>query len=193
MAKVSFTNLKLKINNTLTEVKFNDAVIEVKQYLPIEDKIDLIQIAMQNAEENGIYNDLKLDMYFHLYIIYMYTNISFTEKQKEDEYKLFDILESNGLINAVIARIPEDEYNQLFKYIEIAKHDMLTYKNTAGAVLQTVIQDLPRNAAAAAEIVNSFDPEKYQSVQDMIQMARATGMNNDVAALPANAVEMPTE
>ncbi len=193
MAKVSFTNLKLKINSEVKEIKYNDIAIEVKQYLPIEDKIDLIQIAMQNAEENGIYNDLKLDMYFHLYMVYMYTNISFTEKQKEDEYKLFDILESNGLIDAVIARIPEDEYNQLFRYIEIAKHDMLTYKNTAGAVLQTVIQDLPKNAAAAAEIVNSFDPEKYQSVQDMIQMARATGMNNDVAALPANAVEMPTE
>ena len=34
---------------------------------------------------------------------------------------------------------------------------MLTYRNTAGAVLQSVINDLPRNAQAAAEIVESFD------------------------------------
>lgn len=193
MAKVSFTNLKLKINSEVKEIKYNDVAIEVKQYLPIEEKIDLIQIALQNAEENGIYNDIKLDMYFHLYLVYLYTNLNFTDKQKEDEYKLFDILESNGLIDTVIGAIPENEYDRLLRYIEVFKHDILTYKNTAGAVLQTVIQDLPKNAAAAAEIVNSFDPEKYQSVQDMIAMARETGMNNDVAALPVNAVELPVE
>jgi hypothetical protein len=190
MAKVSFTNLKLKINSEVKEIKYNDVAIEIKQYLPIEEKIDLIQIALQNAEENGIYNDIRLDMYFHLYLVYLYTNLNFTDKQKEDEYKLFDILESNGLIDAVIGAIPESEYDRLLRYIEVFKHDILTYKNTAGAVLQTVIQDLPKNAAAAAEIVNSFDPEKYQSVQDMIAMANQTGMNNSI---PVNAIEMPVE
>lgn len=181
MSKVSFSSLKLKIESSIVPIIINNTEIEVKQYLPIEDKIDLVQIALQNAEENGIYNDLKLDMYFTLYLIYMYTNINFTEKQKEDEYKLYDILESNGVIDAVIAAIPETEYDNLVRYIEVMKHDILTYKNTAGAVLQTVIQDLPKNAAAAAEIVNSFDAEKYQSVQDMVALARETGMNNTVA------------
>ena len=35
-------------------------------------------MAIQNAEENGVLNDLLLDMYFRLYTVYMYTDIEFT-------------------------------------------------------------------------------------------------------------------
>jgi len=46
-------------------------------------------------------------------------------------------------------------------------------------VLQTIVQDLPKNAAAAAEIVNSWTPEQFDQVKRLAQMANATGMNND--------------
>ena len=90
MAKVSYANLKLKIDTSVETFDFQGQTIEVLQYLPIEDKYDLVMVALQNAEENGIYNPVKLDMYFHLYIMYMYTNLSFTEKQKFNEQKLYD-------------------------------------------------------------------------------------------------------
>lgn len=179
--KVSYAGLKLKVNTDVNTFQFgeNKAVIEVLKYLPIEDKNDLIHITLQNAEENGIYNDVLVEMYFNLYIVYFYTNLNFTDKQKEDPAKLYDQMESNGLITQVIAHMDEDEYANLLTYLETIRDEMLTYKNTAGAVLQTIVQDLPRNAAAAAEIVNSWDPSKFQEVQRMIQMANATGMNND--------------
>ena len=34
MAKVSFTNLKLKMNKEIKEISFNNTKIEVLQYLP---------------------------------------------------------------------------------------------------------------------------------------------------------------
>ncbi|WP_291627863.1 hypothetical protein [Clostridium sp.] len=37
-------------------------------------------------------------MFLELGIIEYYTNISFTEKQKEDVVKLYDILQSNDII-----------------------------------------------------------------------------------------------
>jgi len=118
-------------------------------------------------------------MYFNLYIVYFYTNLNFTDKQKEDPAKLYDQMESNGLITQVIAHMDEDEYANLLTYLETIRDEMLTYKNTAGAVLQTIVQDLPRNAAAAAEIVNSWTPEQFDQVKRLAQMANATGMNND--------------
>ena len=81
MAKVSYANLKLKTNTEVNTFEFQGQTIEVLKYLPIEDKYDLVMIALQKAEQDGIYNPILLDMYFHLYLIYMYTNISFTEKQ----------------------------------------------------------------------------------------------------------------
>lgn len=179
--KVSYAGLKLKVNTDVNTFQFgeNKAIIEVLKYLPIEDKNDLIHIALQNAEENGIYNDVLLEMYFNLYIVYFYTNLNFTDKQKEDPAKLYDQMESNGLITQVIAHMDEDEYANLLTYLETIRDEMLTYKNTAGAVLQTIVQDLPRNAAAAAEIVNSWTPEQFDQVRRLAQMANATGMNND--------------
>ena len=162
--KVSFANLKLKVDKEVKIVDFNGAQIEVMQYLPIADKKDLVDITLQKAEENGIYDPIQVDMYFHLHIIYMYTNLSFTDKQKEDEAKLYDLLESNGLIAAVLGVMNEHEYSILYAWIMDKQKKIMKYKNTAGAVLQSVINDLPRNAEAAAQIVQSFDPNKYQEV-----------------------------
>ena len=154
--KVSFANLKLKIDTSVKEFDFNGSKIEVKQYLPISDKNDLIHITLQKSEEDGIYNDVALEMYFNLNIIYLYSNISFTDKQREDEAKLYDQLQSNGLIDKVIENMNQDEYKNLLASLNIIKEEKLKYKNTAGAVLQSVIEDLPKNAAAAKEIVDSF-------------------------------------
>ena len=80
MAKVSYANLKLKVNTDVKTFKVGDAEVEVLQYLPYQDKYDLVMLTLQNAEEKGIYNPIKLDRYFNLYLVYMYTNINFTEK-----------------------------------------------------------------------------------------------------------------
>ena len=171
MAKQSFASMKLKINDKVNEFDFNGFKIEVQQYLPIEDKIDLVQVALQKAEEDGIYNEALLDVFFNLNIIYLYTNISFTDKQKEDEFKLYDLMQCNGLIPQVIANMQEDEYNMLLDYMERIRKDRLKYKQTAASVIQSLVQDLPGNAQAAAEIVEKFNPEQYQAVVDFAAAA----------------------
>ena len=89
MAKVSYANLKLKVNKGVKTFNFMEQEIEVLQYLPIEDKRDLISIVCQNAEENGIYNPLLVDTYFHLYLVYMYTDIIFSAKDsRRNRYTL---------------------------------------------------------------------------------------------------------
>ena len=141
-----------------------DFEIEVKKYLPIQDKIDLVQTALQKAEEDGIYNDIRLDVYFHLNIVYLYTNIEFSIEDREDEFKLYDMLENEDIIDKVISCMGEEEYDSLLEYLNSAKKDSLKYRNTAAAVLRSIVQDLPKNAAAAKEIVDSFNPEQYQEV-----------------------------
>lgn len=169
--KVSYANLKLKPAATASTFEFCGNDIEVLNYLPIEDKYDLVMVTAQKAEEDGIYNPVLLDMYFHLHLVYMYSNLSFTDKQKENEAKIYDTLKSNGFFEKFFAVLDEDEYTDLMDYLEKYMSDMLTYRNTAGAVLQSVINDLPRNAQAAAEIVESFDKNKFQAVVDFATAA----------------------
>lgn len=171
MTKVSYANMKLKVDTSVNTFDFEGNKIEVLKYLPIEDKYDLIMITLQKAEENGVYNPLKLDIYFHLHLIYMYTNLSFTDKQRENELKLYDCLASNGFIYQFMNTIEDEEYNYLFQMMQDTVSDYMNYRNTAGAVIQSLINDLPRNAEAAARMVDSFNPEKYKQVMQFAEAA----------------------
>ena len=166
---MKYSDLNLSINNETIGTTVNDVEIEVRKYLPIEDKIDLIEIALQKAEENGVYNEMKVAMYFNLYIIYMYTNLEFTDEEKMDEYKLYNELESNGVIIAVLGAL--QEYQELFHYLNIMKDVKMRYKTSAAALIQTFIQDMPKNAEAMSEIVDNFDKEKYKEVVEFAQYA----------------------
>lgn len=166
MGKVSYANMKLKVKNNVKTFKFQDNDIEVIQYLSSEDKYSLINITLQKSLEDSFYNPLKLDVYFHLHLVYMYTDISFTEKQKEDEFKIFDTLKNNGFIDLMLENIPEDEYNYLLKIMEETIEKNEKYKNTVTGVIGKLIDDLPTNAQAAMDIVNNFDKDKFQAVKD---------------------------
>lgn len=168
----TFASLKLKKNNEYNVVNFQETQIHVLKYLPIEDKIDLIDMALSNAKQiNGLYNDLKLEQFFNLYIIYYYTNLTFTQKQKEDESKLYDLMQANGLIDDIIAGMEENQYIELKDQLNEVRYARQKYFCSAAALMQSMIQDLPRNAAAAAQIVDNFDKTKYQNVIDFARSA----------------------
>ena len=166
MGKVSYANMKLKVKNDIKTFKSQDNDIEVIQYLSSDDKYSLINITLQKSLEEGFYNPLKLDVYFHLHLVYMYTDVSFTEKQKEDEFKIFDTLKNNGFIDLMLENIPEDEYNYLLKIMEETIEKNEKYKNTVAGIISKLINDLPTNAQAAMDIVNNFDKDKFQAVKD---------------------------
>ena len=91
MAKLSYTKLGLKVNQENGVIFHNDQRIEVKSYLPVNDKLKLISNVINlSADDNNFSNPVKEDVYFALEIIENYTNISFTDKQKEDLTKLYD-------------------------------------------------------------------------------------------------------
>ena len=182
MAKISFASMKLKTDISTKEVEFADIKFNILNYLPMRDKIDLIQIALQKSESEGVYNELLLDVYFHLNLIYLYTDLNFTEKQREDELKLFDVIKSSGLLDVILKNINEEEYEYLVEKTAEIKNEILEYGNSAGSVIRSIVQDLPKNAEAAKDIVESFDPKKYKAV---IDFANAAG-NNGNKVVPFN-------
>ena len=167
-------------------VKLNSLEVKILQYLPISDKIDIIQIALQKSEESdGLYNELLLDMYFHLHIIFCYTDLEFSEEDLSDFMSLYDRLESHGFISEIMGAMDPDEYKNLVDYLEIQKKERLEYKHTAAAVLRGIIQDLPKNAEAAKEIMDQFDPNKYQEVLNFATAANG-GRNINTQTVPFN-------
>lgn len=181
--KVSYANMKLKTNTNVNTFNFKGTKIEVLKYLPARDKYDLLMITLQKSEEStGAYNEFKLNVYFDLNLVYMYTNISFTEKQREDELKIYDNLKSNGFFEQFYQAMEETEYNELFELLNTIKKTDMEYKTSVGAIVNKLVEDLPANAEAAAKIVNSFNPEQYKAVIDFANYAN--GNRNIKTNLP---------
>lgn len=171
MAQVTYAGLKLKVNTDVKTFTWEEKEIEVLQYLPIKDKYDLIMITLQKAKEGDIYNPIKLDMYFHLNLVYLYSNIHFTDKQKEDEEKIFDTLVSTKLLDKILENMAESEFEDLWSKMNDYMNNELKYTTTAAAVIKSIIQDLPTQAQAAMDIVNQFDPEKFEAVKQFAEAA----------------------
>lgn len=177
--KATFNNMKLKVNTEVKTLTIREDMdpIEVKQYLPIKDKIDMIEAVIDQSKEGTIYNRAKIEMYFSVYLVFLYTNISFTENQKQDIEKIYDVLESNEIFDKVVDLIPDSEYSFLKDTITENISILEDHNNRAGAAIKALIEDLPRQAETFGNILDTFDKEKYAEV---INFARAANGNRDI-------------
>ena len=142
MAKVSLTKLGLKVNQDIKNIEFNEQIIEVKQYLPVNDKLALISNVINLAhDENNFSNPVRVSVFTTLEIMYAYTNINFTDKQKEDPVKLFDLLQSNGLIGQICNAIPAEEFDDLNNGVWDSINSIYTYQNSAMGVIDNLSTD----------------------------------------------------
>lgn len=169
--KVSYSSLKLKINKDVETFQFEDSTIEVFKYLSIKDKNDLVAITIQKSIEDNLCNPVKLDMYFHLHLVYLMTNINFTDKQKEDEEKIYDSLRSSGLLDEILKHMDSSEYDELCNYLQETIEGRIHYQHSFAGISSKIINDLPKNANAAMEIVNNFDKEQFSEVVKFAEAA----------------------
>ena len=142
MAKVAFTKLGLKINSDIKTIDFNEQNIEVKQYLPVNDKLDLIsKVINLSADDNNFANPIKIEVYSTIAIIEAYTNITFTDKQKENITKLYDMISSSGMFNIIAENIPTEELDNLFAGIEETVEAVYKYRNSLMGIFETITTD----------------------------------------------------
>jgi hypothetical protein len=171
MAVLNYKDLNLSKETLIKKFKWNGHDIEVLGYLPVEDKYDIVMITLQRSFENGIYNPIKLDMYYHLNLVYAYSNLVFSDEDRADESKLFDELTSSGFMEEFLKNLNPTVYAEMLEDIEnIAKLNM-QYNAGVSGIIDKVMNDLPLKAEELKEIIDNFDPEKYQAVIDFAKAA----------------------
>ncbi len=170
MAKLAFTKLSLSKNQEVKIVEFNGQDIEVKQYLPVNDKFEVISnIINRSADDNNFANPLKVEIFTTLEIISAYTNISFTEKQKEDPSKLFDLVVSSGLYKEIVCAIPHTEIESLQCYINSTIDAVYKYRNSIMGLLENITADYSNLNLEATEIQKKLaDPNNMQLLRDVL-------------------------
>lgn len=160
-AKPTFAKMGLKMDTNVKVIKIGEQEIEVKQYLPVNDKLVLIgNVISSAADDNNFSNPIKLEVFTALEIVFAYTNIAFTDKQKEDLIKLYDILESNGIFNEIIDAIPKVEYKSIIDGVEECSEAVYTYRNSIMGILDMIGQDYSQLQLDSETIrKNMADPE----------------------------------
>ena len=171
MAIINYKDLNLTNKNVIKTFKWGDKDVEILGYLPVEDIYDVVMITLQKSFENGYYNPIKMDMFFHLNLIYAYTNIVFSDEDRADEAGLFDKLVSSGFMEEFLKNFDEKIYSDLADHIETIAQADIEYRKSFSSVVSKFIEELPENAEKMKEIVDTFDPEKYQAVIDFAQAA----------------------
>lgn len=141
---VPFVDLKLaEIENNVVTGKIGDVEIEVKQYLPIAEKLELVgRIIMNALDDNAIPNTLKIGFFTDIEIILAYSNIEFSEDEMNNHLsEVYDILEQNGIIEQIISKIPESEYETILDAIEETIQSFYKYKSSLRGMIDNVMTD----------------------------------------------------
>lgn len=169
MAKLAFTKIS-KVKSLPTQsYSFGEETIEVEQYLPLNDKITLIENVIELAgDEVGFFNIVKLEAYYRIYMIKNYTNITFTEKQMEDITKLYDLIELNGVWEAIESMIPEKERTYIWNNILELAQRITDYNNSVLGILKTIQNSSVATEDSIMNLINQLqENENFKLVKEL--------------------------
>lgn len=174
MAKIAFSKLGIKLNTDVKILPWNEQDIEVRQYLPMEEKADLVARVINNSlDDNGYYNPLKVKVFLALETMYLYTNLTFTTKMKEDGLKLYDLLIGSELFSKVIELIPAQEWNDLQKTVWDTIANIYEYKNSAMGILEAISEDYSNLSLDANALTDTLlNPEALATLKELAPLAQ---------------------
>lgn len=158
MAKVPFSKLQASVNGCDTCVSYmnrsgEEIKYEVKHYLPFKEKLELVSnIINKSVDDNGFYNPMRVKMNMVLEVTYAYTNLSFTEKMKEDPFKLYDILVSTGIFTDIVNVIREKDWIEIQDSVQATIKNIYDYKNSVMGILENISADYNSLNLDATEI-----------------------------------------
>ena len=175
MAKVPFSKLQASVNGCETQISYankagEEIKYEVKHYLPFKEKLDLVsKIINQSVDDNGFYNPMRVKLFMALEVVYAYTNLSFTDKMKEDPFKLYDILVSTGIFDNIVNVICDKDWEEIQDNVWSTIDNIYQYNNSFIGLLDTLKTDYNNLNLDAMEIQNSLaNPENLALLKDVL-------------------------
>lgn len=168
----TFNDLKVELPLKIKFIKINNTDIEVKQYLPVNEKLNLITRVLEQVAQNDypFANPVQMDVYTVLEVIYAYTNIDFTEEEKDNPAELYDELENQNIINIIISAIPAVEYKFLIDGIEETVKAYYAYRNSVKGIIADTVTDYSDLELDAENIRKELaDPDNMTLLKNVLE------------------------
>lgn len=172
MAKITYSKLGLgkMTSKDPKMVEFGGQSIEVCQYLPIEKKLDLISdIINKSIDDNPYYNPCRIEVFTTVETLLAYTNLTITDKQREDLFKLYDSFVASGFEEKIMKEIPETDINFINYSVRRTIKNIYQQKNSALGILETMSADYSNLNLDASEIQSKLaDPENMDFLKAVL-------------------------
>lgn len=136
--KVGLTKLITTKESDVKTIEINGETIEIQQYLPLKEKLGLIQDVGLATIGDSYINPVTFDVLMDIKIVQYYTNINFTDKQMEETEKLYDLLTMNGIVNKVIDALPIEEVEIIRSWAYRSVKEVSTFRNSAMGIIETM-------------------------------------------------------
>lgn len=102
-------------------------------------------------------------------IIMAYTNINFTDKQKEDVSKLYDLFVSNDIVTQIFDIIPDTELEFIIDTTWDTIEHIYSYRNSIMGLLENINRNYEQLNFDATNIQNAIkDPENLSLLKDIL-------------------------
>ena len=167
---VTLKDLKLQEETNISIININDIEVEVKQYIGIQDKMSIINIAMQESlDSNGLVVKPIAESLVLLYTVYLYSNITFTPDEKDSPVDTYNLLEKTGVIDKIISAIPEVEFQSLMDYFEECVKDSMTLRTSSAFAISEIFESLPNMVELMNKGLENFDLSKLTVLNDVME------------------------
>ena len=104
-----------------------------------------------------------------LEVVYAYTNLTFTDKMKEDPFKLYDILISTGIFEDVLKAISQNDWDEIQNGTWDTIENIYNYKNSAMGILENISNDYGNVSMDSDEIYQKLaDPENMELLRGVL-------------------------
>lgn len=170
---IAFDDLKLKLNTDLVDIKWSeDVIISVRQYLPIEEKEELIRYVVNAAldDKTGCFSPLRLEVYFCLAVCKWYTDIAI--EPLSDAGQLYDLLDSSGLMSQIMSNISKEELDFVKDLVTETTNDIARYNNSAAGIIQNLSNSTEGLDNQLSEVIekikNSEGLETLSAIKDVV-------------------------
>ena len=124
------------------EVTIGKLTFKVKPYLSVEDRTQIIQLAVQEAWEDDHVNDVKMEAYANVFAIMYCTSIEFTDEEKADPIKIYDNLQNAGLLEKIVETLPQYWNSDYVNSLIDAKSGFIGWLNRLAENLPTYVDQL---------------------------------------------------
>lgn len=139
--------------------------IEVRQYLTLREKFDLILEAMnEGSESNGYVSLMKTQLAFRVIVLRYYTNIDFEDL---DDMEVYDICFNNNIITDIFNLIPEKEWQELYDMLNDSVKEVNEANKSILNALDTINKLLTKGLKNSLDLAENFDAEKVDKVMEL--------------------------